>query len=355
MKALILAGGTGSRLRPFTDTGAKQLLPIANKPVLFYGLEAIAAAGIGEAGIVVGRHGGDVRAAVGDGCAFGLRVSYLHQERPLGLAHAVLIAREFLGDDDFLLYLGDNYLQDGLTGFTQRAAAQPGAARLLLTRVPDPSAFGVAELDAAGDVVSLAEKPDRPRSDLALIGVYAFGPDIHEAVRAIRPSVRGELEITDAVQWLLDRGLRVRAETTTRPWRDTGSVDDLLEVNRQVLDGIEGRLDGKVDPESTVLGRVRLAEGAVVRGSRVVGPAVIGAGTVISNSSIGPYTAIGEDCRIEDSAISHSVLLRGADVEGASRIESSLIGRGAVVAPAPRLPQAHRLVIGDHSKVHLTS
>ncbi|MFI1682896.1 glucose-1-phosphate thymidylyltransferase [Streptomyces sp. NPDC020607] len=355
MKALVLAGGTGSRLRPFTDTGAKQLLPIANKPVLFYGLEAIAAAGIREVGIVVGRRGGEVRAAVGDGSAFGLRVSYLHQERPLGLAHAVLIARGFLGDDDFLLYLGDNYLQDGLTGFAERATAHPGAARLLLTPVADPTAFGVAELDARGDVVGLEEKPDRPRSDLALIGVYAFGKDIHEAVRAIRPSVRGELEITDAVQWMLDRGLRVRAETTTRPWRDTGSVDDLLEVNRQVLDSIEGRVDGKVDPESTVLGRVRLAEGAVVRGSRIVGPAVIGAGTVISNSSIGPYTAIAEDCRIEDSAIAHSVLLRGADVEGASRIESSLIGRGAVVAPAPRLPQAHRLVIGDHSKVQLTS
>ncbi|MEU5900470.1 MULTISPECIES: glucose-1-phosphate thymidylyltransferase [Streptomyces] len=355
MKALVLAGGTGSRLRPFTDTGAKQLLPIANKPVLFYGLEAIAAAGVREAGIVVGRRGAEVREAVGDGSAFGLCVSYLQQERPLGLAHAVLIAREFLGDDDFLLYLGDNYLQDGLTGFAERAAAQPGAARLLLTPVADPTAFGVAELDAHGDVVGLEEKPERPRSDLALIGVYAFGKDIHEAVRAIRPSVRGELEITDAVQWLLDRGLRVRAETTTRPWRDTGSVDDLLEVNRQVLDGIEGRVDGKVDPDSTVLGRVRLAEGAVVRGSRIVGPAVIGAGTVISNSSIGPYTAIAEDCRIEDSAIAHSVLLRGADVEGASRIESSLIGRGAVVAPAPRLPQAHRLVIGDHSKVQLTS
>lgn len=355
MKALILAGGTGSRLRPFTFTSAKQLLPIANKPVLFYGLEAIAAAGITETAIVVGRHGTEIREAVGDGARFGLRVTYLQQDSPLGLAHAVLLARQFLAEDDFLLYLGDNYLQEGLTGFVRRAETDRSAARLLLTPVPDPTAFGVAELDEHGDVLRLEEKPDRPRSDLALIGVYAFGPQIHPAVRAISPSGRGELEITDAVQWLIEQGQRVAAETTERPWRDTGSVDDLLEVNRQVLDGMTGLVEGKVDPHSTLVGRVRVAEGAVVRGSRVVGPVVIGAGTVVSNSSIGPYTAIAEDCRIEDSAIAHSVLLRGAQVEGASRIETSLIGRGAAVSPAPRLPGAHRLVIGDHSRVQLTS
>lgn len=355
MKALVLAGGTGSRLWPFTFTGAKQLLPIANKPVLFHGLEAIAAAGVQDVAIVVGRHGAEIREAVADGAAFGLRVTYLHQERPLGLAHAVLIAREFLGDDDFLLYLGDNYLQEGLTGFLERASDHPGAAaRLLLAAVADPTSFGVAELDGNGRVLRLEEKPERPRSDLALIGVYAFGPAVHEAVRAIRPSARGELEITDAVQWMIERGLHVTAETTVQPWRDTGSVEDLLEVNRQVLDGLPGRIDGKVDADSTLVGRVRVAEGAVVRGSRVIGPVVIGAGTVVSNSSIGPYTSVAEDCRIEDSAIAHSVLLRGASVEGASRIESSLIGRGAVVSPAPRLPGAHRLVIGDHSRVQLT-
>ncbi|MEU1129178.1 glucose-1-phosphate thymidylyltransferase [Streptomyces sp. NPDC005900] len=355
MKALVLAGGTGSRLRPFTFTSAKQLLPIANKPVLFYGLEAIAAAGVEEVAVVVGHHGAEVREAVADGARFGLRITYLRQDEPLGLAHAVLLAREFLGDEDFLLYLGDNYLQEGLTGFVRRAVADPSAARLLLTPVADPTAFGVAELDARGDVLRLEEKPDRPRSDLALIGVYAFGPQIHAAVRAISPSGRGELEITDAVQWMIEQGLRVSAETTERPWRDTGSVEDLLEVNRQVLDGMTGRVEGKVDPDSTLVGRVRVAEGAVVRGSRVVGPVVIGAGTVVSDSSIGPYTSIAEDCRIQDSAIAHSVLLRGAHVEGASRIECSLIGRGAAVSPAPRLPGAHRLVIGDHSRVQLTS
>ncbi|MEU9370045.1 glucose-1-phosphate thymidylyltransferase [Streptomyces avermitilis] len=355
MKALVLAGGTGSRLRPFTHTGAKQLLPIANKPVLFYALESLAAAGIRDVGIVVGEHGREIRELTGDGAGFGLRITYLQQPQPLGLAHAVLIAGDFLGDDDFLLYLGDNYLQEGVTDFARLAAADPAAARLLLTPVADPSSFGVAEVDAEGNVLGLEEKPDAPRSDLALIGVYAFSRAVHAAVRAIRPSVRGELEITHAVQWMIDRGMRVRADTTTRPWRDTGSVEDMLEVNREVLDGLEGRIEGKVDPHSTLVGRVRLAEGAVVRGSRVVGPVVIGAGAVISNSMVGPYTSIGEDCRVEDSAIEYSVLLRGAQVEGASRIEASLIGRGAVVGPAPRLPQAHRLVIGDHSKVHLTS
>ncbi|MGW6907298.1 glucose-1-phosphate thymidylyltransferase [Streptomyces sp. NPDC054940] len=354
MKALLLAGGTGSRLRPFTHTGAKQLLPIANKPVLFYALEALAAAGITDVCIVVGTYEEDLRRAAGDGSAFGLQVTYLRQSRPLGLAHAVLVARDFLGDDDFLLYLGDNYLQQGVTGFLRRARVDRAAARLLVTPVPDPTAFGVAEVDESGTVLQLEEKPERPRSDLALVGVYAFTAAVHEAVRAIRPSARGELEITHAVQWLIDRGAPVRAEITTAPWRDTGSVDDMLEANRHVLDELVGRVDGKIDAHSVLRGRVCVAEGAVVKGSRITGPAVIGAGAVVTNSSIGPYTAVAEGCRIEDSAIAHSVLLPGARVEGAARIEDSLIGRGAVVAAAPRLSQAHRLVIGDHSKVHLT-
>lgn len=352
MKALVLAGGTGSRLRPFTHSGTKQLLPIANKPVLFYGLEAIAAAGVHEVGLVVGDYGEDIRREVGDGSPFGLRVTYVPQERPLGLAHAVLVARDFLADDDFLVYLGDNYLQDGIGGFVDRAAAEPAAARLLVTPVPDPTSFGVAEVDGSGLVVRVEEKPPSPRADLALIGVYAFTPVLHEAVRAIRPSPRGELEITSAIQWLIDRGLDVRAETTTSVWRDTGSVDDMLEVNRHVLDGLTGRLDGKVDEDSAVVGRVSLAEGAVVRGSRITGPVIIGPGSVISNAVIGPYTAIGANCRVRDSSIEASVLLDGADVERAGRIEHSFIGRGAVVA-APPFPYAHRLVLGDHSKVHL--
>ncbi|MFH9725782.1 glucose-1-phosphate thymidylyltransferase [Streptomyces sp. NPDC017254] len=353
MKALVLAGGTGSRLRPFTHSGTKQLLPIANKPVLFYGLEAIAAAGIREVGLVVGDYEDDIRHVVADGTDFGLDITYVRQSRPLGLAHAVAVAGDFLADDDFLVYLGDNYLQDGIAGFVARAASQPAAARLLVTPVPDPSAFGVAEVDEDGLVTGVEEKPPSPRGDLALIGVYAFTPALHEAVRAIRPSPRGELEITSAIQWLVDRGHQVRAERTTSVWRDTGSVDDMLEVNRHVLDGLTGRLDGKVDQDSAVVGRVSLAEGAVVRGSRITGPVIIGPGSVISDAVIGPYTSIGANCRVRESSIEASVLLDGADVECAGRIERSFIGRGAVVA-APRFPYAHRLVLGDHSKVHLT-
>ncbi|MFJ7192296.1 glucose-1-phosphate thymidylyltransferase [Streptomyces bacillaris] len=353
MKALVLAGGTGSRLRPFTHSGTKQLLPIANKPVLFYGLEAIAAAGISEVGLVVGDYAGDIRRAVGaGGSAFGLDITYIAQSRPLGLAHAVSIARDFLGDDDFLVYLGDNYLQDGIRDFVARATLHPAAARLLVTSVADPSAFGVAEVETTGRVTRVEEKPAHPRSDLALIGVYAFSPALHDAVRAIRPSARGELEITHAIQWLIDDGRDVRAEATPSVWRDTGSVEDMLEVNRHVLDGLRGRLEGKVDPDSAVVGRVVLGEGAVVRGSRITGPVVIGPGSVISNAVIGPYTSIGANCRVHDSSIETSVLLDGAAVDGAGRIERSFIGRDAVVA-APRFPYAHRLVLGDHSKVQI--
>ncbi|MFF6787871.1 glucose-1-phosphate thymidylyltransferase [Streptomyces filamentosus] len=352
MKALVLAGGTGSRLRPFTHTGTKQLLPIANKPVLFYVLESLAAAGVREAGIVVGSYADDIRLAAGDGSAFGLDLTYIRQDSPLGLAHAVSVARGFLADDDFLLHLGDNYLDGGVTDFAARAAAEPAAARLLVTAVPDPAAFGVVEADPAGRVHRVEEKPDRPRSDLALIGVYAFGPVVHEAVAAIRPSARGELELTHAIQWLVDHGHDVRADVTTSVWRDTGSVDDMLEANRHVLDRLDGRLDGKIDPDSAVVGRVHLHEGAVVRGSRITGPVVIGPGTVISDAVIGPYTSIGANCRVHDSSIEGSVLLDGADVDRAGRIERSFIGRDAVVT-VPRHPYAHRLVLGDHSKVHL--
>lgn len=352
MKALVLTGGTGSRLRPFTHTGAKQLLPIANKPVLFYALEAIAAAGIRDVGLVVGAYADDIRDAVGDGHAFGLDVSYVRQEQPLGLAHAVATARDFLGDDDFLLYLGDNYLDGGIADFTARRAVDPAAAHLLVTAVQDPAAFGVAEVDQSGRVHRVEEKPERPRSDLALIGVYAFGSAVHEAIAAIRPSARGELELTHAIQWLIEAGHDVRADTTTSVWRDTGSVDDMLEANRHVLDGLTGSLDGKVDPDSDVVGRVQIDEGALVRGSRITGPVVIGPGTVISDAVIGPYTSIGANCRVHDSLIEGSVLLDGADVDQAGRIERSFIGRDAVVA-APRHPYAHRLVLGDHSKVDL--
>ncbi|KUN80561.1 glucose-1-phosphate thymidylyltransferase [Streptomyces bungoensis] len=355
MKALVLAGGSGTRLRPITHTSAKQLVPVANKPVLFYGLEAIAEAGVTEVGIVVGDTAAEIRAAVGDGSAFGVDVTYIPQAAPLGLAHAVLIARDFLGDDDFVMYLGDNFVVGGIADLVDAFRAERPDAQILLTRVPNPTAFGVAELDAAGQVIGLEEKPRRPRSELALVGVYLFSPAVHEAVRAIEPSWRGELEITHAVQWLIDAGREVRSTTISGYWKDTGNVTDMLEVNRSVLETLERRIDGTVDDDSEIIGRVRIEAGAEVTGSRILGPAVVGPGTVVAGSYVGPFTSIAGDCRIEDSEIEYSIVLRGSSLRGVGRVEASLVGRDVEVTPATRKPAAHRLVLGDHSKVRISS
>ncbi|MEU3341635.1 glucose-1-phosphate thymidylyltransferase [Streptomyces sp. NPDC002144] len=353
MKALVLSGGAGTRLRPITHTSAKQLVPVANKPVLFYGLESIAAAGITEVGVVVGDTAAEIEEAVGDGSKFGLEITYIPQERPLGLAHAVLIARDWLGDDDFVMYLGDNFVVGGITALVEEFRDSRPDARILLTRVADPRSFGVAELDAAGQVVGLEEKPEHPRSDLALVGVYLFTPLIHEAVRAVRPSWRGELEITHAIQHLIDTRADVRCTVIEGYWKDTGNVVDMLEVNRTVLEGIEPRIDGEVDVESETIGRVVVEEGARVVRSRIVGPAVIGAGSVVEDSYVGPFTSVAENCRITHSELEFSIVLRDSSIVGVGRIESSLIGRHVEVTPAPSVPSAHRLVLGDHSKVQI--
>jgi glucose-1-phosphate thymidylyltransferase len=355
MKALVLSGGAGTRLRPITYTSPKQLVPIANKPVLFYGLEAIVDAGITDVGIIVGDTAETIRQAVGDGSAFGIDVTYIRQGAPLGLAHAVLIARDFLGDDDFVMYLGDNFVVGGITDLVDSFRAERPDARILLTHTPDARQFGVAELDGDGRVIGLEEKPEHPKSDLALVGVYLFSPAVHEAVRAIRPSWRGELEITHAIQWLIDHGKDVHSTIITGYWKDTGNVADMLEVNRTVLEGMEPGVDGAVDAASEIIGRVRVAAGAEVRGSRIVGPAVIGAGTVVDGSYIGPFTSIADGCRIEDSEIEYSIVLRDSCLRGVRRVEASLIGRNVTVTPAPRVPAAHRLVLGDHSKVQISS
>jgi glucose-1-phosphate thymidylyltransferase len=355
MKALVLSGGSGTRLRPITHTSAKQLLPLANKPVLFYGLEAIADAGIVDVGIVVGDTAPAIEAAVGDGSAFGFRATYIRQEAPLGLAHAVLVAREFLGDEDFVMYLGDNFIVGGITGLVEEFAAARPEAQIMLTRVPDPRAFGVAELDGDGSVVGLEEKPQAPKSDLALVGVYMFTSAIHKAVAGLKPSWRGELEITEAIQWLLDNGLTVNSTVITGYWKDTGNVADMLEVNRLVLESIEPRIDGIVESDCEVIGRVVVEAGAHVAGSRLVGPVVIGSGSKVTGSYVGPYTAIAERCTLDDSEIEYSILLSGASIRGVRRIEASLIGHETEVTPAPRVPRAHRLVLGDHSKVQISS
>ena len=355
MKALVLAGGSGSRLRPITHTSAKQLLPVANKPVLFYGLEALRDAGITEAGIVVGDTAPAIQAAVGDGSAFGLDITYIRQEAPLGLAHAVLVAREYLGDDDFVMYLGDNFIVGGITSLVNEFKLNRPDAQIMLTQVADPRQFGVAELDEVGEVVSLVEKPQEPRSNLALVGVYIFTASAHEAVQALVPSWRGELEITEAIQWLIENGRKVLSTTITGYWKDTGNVADMLEVNRLVLESIDPQVDGAVDAASELIGRVVIEAGAEVSASRIVGPVIIGAGSRISGSYVGPFTSVARDCVIAESEVEYSILLRGASVHGVRRIEASLMGHDVEVTPSPRVPKAHRLVLGDHSKVQISS
>jgi len=355
VKALVLAGGAGTRLRPITHTSAKQLVPVANKPILFYGLEAIADAGITEVAIVVGDTENEIRQAVGDGSAFGLDITYLRQDAPLGLSHAVLIARKFLGDDDFVMFLGDNFVFGGINDSVDQFRKERPDAQLLLTRVPDPSAFGVAELDDTGRLLGLEEKPSEPRSDLALVGVYLFGTAIHEAVRAIEPSARGELEITDAIQWLLERDRDVRTTIITGYWKDTGNAADILDVNRRLLDLLEYQVDGDVDEASEIVGRVRIEAGATIRRSRIVGPAIIGPGTIVEDSYIGPSTSIAENCEIRNSEIEFSIILRESGFDSIRRVEGSLVGRNVRVSLGPRVPATHRLVIGDHGRVQISS
>ncbi|MER6943934.1 glucose-1-phosphate thymidylyltransferase [Nonomuraea sp. NPDC000554] len=354
MKALVLAGGAGTRLRPITHTSAKQLVPVANKPVLFYGLEAIAATGITELGIVVGDTHAEIEAAVGDGSAFGLQVTYLRQDRPLGLAHAVLIARDYLGDDDFVMYLGDNFIVGGIEDVVAGFARERPAARIMLTEVGDPRQFGVAELDPDGRVIGLEEKPREPKSDLALVGVYLFTPAVHDAVAELKPSWRGELEITDAIQWLIDKGYQVESTVITGYWKDTGNVADMLEVNRLVLESLEPGVHGRVDAASELIGRVVVEPGAVVERSRIIGPAIVGPGARVTDAYIGPFTSIAAGCVVERSEIEYSILLPRASIEGVRRIEASLIGHDVEVTPAPDTPRAHRLILGDHSKVQIS-
>ena len=357
MKALVLAGGRGTRLRPITHTGAKQLVPVANQPVLFYGLEAISAAGISEVGIVVSdplellrpdhRTGelntvlvnsqAEIRGAVGDGSAFGLRVTYIQQEAPLGLAHAVKISEDYMAGEPFVMYLGDNLIRDGITPFVREFEAERPNAQILLAHVATPQDYGVAELE--GDrVVRLEEKPRQPKSDLALVGVYLFDRTVFDAVRAIRPSARGELEITDAIQHLID----------------TGKVEDMLEANRVVLAGQTARLEGTVSPDSVIEGAVRIGRGTVVEHSRLRGPLIIGANVRVKDAYVGPFTSIGAGCHLERCEIEHSIVLersRLTNIEG--RIESSLIGRDVVVCASGARPRTHQLRLGDSSHVEL--
>ena len=355
MKALVLAGGSGTRLRPITHTSAKQLVPVANKPVLFYGLEAIADAGITDVGVVVGETAPAIEDAVGDGSAFGLKVTYIRQEAPLGLAHAVLISRDYLGDDHFVMWLGDSFILGGISALTREFQATLPDALVMLTQVRDPRMFGVAELDDSGRLIGLEEKPREPKSDLALVGIFMFSPAVHDVIPDLVPSWRGELEISEAIQALIDAGRVVRSVIISGFWHDTGNVTEMLEVNRLVLEGVEPAVRGEVDAASELIGRVVVEEGASVSGSRIVGPVIIGAGSTVTDSYVGPFTSIEQGCDISDSEIEYSIVFRDASIHGVRRIEASLIGRNVQVTRAPKVPKAHRLVLGDHSKVQISS
>lgn len=353
MKGLILSGGRGTRLRPITHTSAKQLVPIANKPVLFFAIEALVDAGITDIGIVTGETGAEVEAAVGDGCRFGARVTYIPQEAPLGLAHAVRTAAPFLGDDRFVMYLGDNLVRDGITPLVEDFRRHEPDAMILLASVPEPQRFGVAEL-RDGRVVRLVEKPEVPPSDLALVGVYLFSPKVHDAIARIQPSARGELEITDAIQRLIDDGDSVVPHVITGWWKDTGRLEDMLEANRIVLDSLASRNEGVIGDNVRLEGKVIIESGATLSNCRVRGPAIIGKRTVIDHAYVGPFTAIYHDCVIRNAEIEHSIVLersRIEDVEG--KIESSLLGKDCVVYQSPERPRAVRLMLGDHSRVEL--
>jgi glucose-1-phosphate thymidylyltransferase len=356
MKGLILAGGAGTRLRPITHTSAKQLVPVANKPILFYGIEAMVHAGITEIGVIVGDTRDEVMAALGSGAQFGATITFIPQDAPLGLAHCVLIAEEFLGTDDFVMYLGDNLLEQDLGAFVSsfeaaRHEPNPPSAQILLKRVPDPHRFGIAELDAEGNVVNLVEKPEVPPSDLALVGVYLFDPTIMTAVKSIQPSSRGELEITDAIQWLVDQGHRVRQQVLSGWWIDTGKLTPLLEANRLLLEKIETRIDGTVDSTSTIDGRVVVEAGASIVNSTIRGPVAIGAGTIVTDSFIGPFSAVGANCEVVNSEIEHSVIMDSSKIIEIPRLEDSLIGKDVVVKRTQAKPRALRLMVGDHCQI----
>jgi len=351
MKGLILSGGKGTRLRPITHTSAKQLVPVANKPVLFYGIEAMADAGIVDVGIIIAPETGDeIRTAAGDGSQFGVAITYIEQDEPLGLAHASLTAETYLDGEPFVMYLGDNLLQGGITELVASFRASGPDALILLTPVDDPQNYGVAELE--GDrVVRLVEKPPDPATDLALVGVYMFTAGIHDAARAIEPSDRGELEITDAIQYLVDQGRRVEPHIVRGWWKDTGRLEDMLEANRLVLDRIEPRVEGEL-LDSQCDGRVVVEAGARLERTTVRGPAIIGAGAQITDAYIGPYTSIGEGCVITDAEVEHSILLECSQVTNLEgRMESSLLGRNVKIARGVRQPRAYRFMVGDNSEI----
>ncbi len=351
MKGLILSGGKGTRLRPITFTSAKQLVPVGNKPILYYGIESLKNAGITDIGIIVGDTYKDIEDAVGDGSTWGIKVTYLRQEAPLGLAHAVKISEEFMAGEDFVMYLGDNMIMSGVDEFIDDFKKTKPSASILLAHVSNPSQFGVAELSGE-KVVRLEEKPKQPKSDLALVGVYLFSKDIFKAVNSIKPSKRNELEITDAIQWLIENKFSVHSTIIKGWWKDTGKLEDMLEANRMVLDNIETAIKGIVSQDSEIHGRVVIEDGAEIKNSIIRGPVVIGKNTRIENSYIGPYTSISSSCVVTGSEIEHSIILENSVITSIeSRIEGSLLGRNVKIEKSLNKPRSNRFMVGDNSEI----
>ena len=355
MKALILAGGSGTRLKPITHTIPKQLLPVANKPILFYVLDQIRASGITDIGMIVSPETGSyIREAAGDGSKWGATIAYIPQAEPKGLAHAVRTARDYLGDSSFLMFLGDNLIEGGVAAFVREFDSHSPTALVLLKEVSDPRLFGVAELNDEGEVTHLVEKPKEPKTNLALVGVYLFTPDVHTAIERIKPSWRGELEITDAIQKLLDMGREVQSHILKGWWLDTGKKDDLLEANRVVLDGLlERDIRGEVDSGSQVMGRVEIMEGAKVENSTIRGPASIAENCHIRSSFVGPFTSIGASTVVEESSVGHSVILENSRISRIERLEDSLIGTRVELKKADERFKTVKLFVGCDSSLEL--
>lgn len=355
MKGLILSGGHGTRLRPLTHTGPKQLIPIANKPVLFYAIEDLKEAGVTEIGLILGTNMPEkVQEAVGDGSRFGVNITYIMQGEPKGLAHAVAVAQDFVGDESFIMYLGDNILKSGITEFVEGFEDSDYQARILLQPVENPRQFGVAELDNNGNVINLVEKPEHPKSDLALVGIYLFKSSIFEAITQIKPSWRGELEITDAIQQLLNSNLKVDSHIVRGWWKDTGKPEDVLDANHLILDMLESQINGEVEDGAKISGRVFIGKGSRIKKNTVIrGPVSIGENCEI-DAYIGPYTSIGDNSVIKGGEIESSIVVGDAVIKCKERIIDSLIGNHShIISMENSLPKGHRFIIGENSLVNI--
>jgi len=351
MKALILSGGHGTRLRPITHSQQKQLIPVANKPILFYTIEDVIEAGAKDIGIIVGPNKEQVIETV-ESVDWDADIQFIYQNDPAGLAHTILIAEEFLGDEEFVMYLGDNLIKGGITQHADRFRSLNPDSLVLLTEVDDPQRFGVAEFDDAGRVKRLVEKPKVPPSNFALAGIYFFKPTIIEACKRIKPSWRNELEITDAIQWLIDNGGKVEASKIDGWWKDTGKAEDILEANRLILDELVGKNEG-VLKESKIFGRVVIGSGSAIENSIVKGPCIIGRGCKISNSYIGPYTSISDECEIDGTEMEDSIVMTGCSILNAKRIVESLIGKNVRIKENGEKPAGNKFILGDNSDITL--